>query len=74
MSHVRIVTYLDDVHVYLDEQAEEARILHTVAIGANADSVLYRMTAARWEEVRTLLTDQLDGEIIDHRPGPLATS
>lgn len=73
MSNVHIVTYLNDIHIYPDEEGDAARTLHTVAIGANTDSMLSRMTVERWERVRSLLTDQLDGEIIDHRPDPLAT-
>lgn len=74
MSHVHIVGYLDDIHVYPDTQGDEARILYTVAIGANTDSALYRLTAERWEQVRDELAASIDGEIIDHRPAPLATS
>lgn len=74
MSYVHIVGYLNDVHVYHEDRGAEARILHTVAIGANTDSVLYRLTTARWEEIRNSLADSIDGEIIDHRADPLATS
>lgn len=66
MSHVHIVSFLDDIHVYPDERGEDARTLHTVAIGANTDSVLYRLTSERWAEVRDGLADSIDGDIIDH--------
>lgn len=74
MSHVHIVSYLDDIHVYPEDRGSDARVLHTVAIGANTDSTLCRLTTARWEEVRGELVDSIEGEIIDHRPAPLATS
>ncbi len=67
MSHVHLVSYLDDIHIYPDARGDDARILHTVAIGANTDSVLYRMTSDRWAQVRDELAASIDGEIIDHR-------
>lgn len=72
MSHVHIVGYLDDVHVYPDERGDEARSLYTVAIGANTDSVIYRITVGRWAEVRDALAASIDGEIVDHRSTPAA--
>jgi hypothetical protein len=68
MTHVHIVSYLDDVHIYADQDGNAARMLHTVAIGANTESVLYRVTTQRWEGLRVGLADVIDGEIIDHRP------
>jgi hypothetical protein len=69
MSHVHIVSYLDDIHVYPEARADEARALHTVAIGANTDSAHYRITSDRWAQVRDELATSLDsgGEIVDHR-------
>lgn len=72
MTHVHIVSFLDDIHVYPDERGDDARMLHTVAIGANTDSVIYRITADRWAQVRDGLADSIDGEVIDHRPSILA--
>lgn len=74
MSYVHIVSFLGDVHVYPEDRGDDARILHMVAIGANTDSALYRITVERWEEVRDGLVASIDGEIIDHRTSPFATS
>jgi len=68
MTHVYVVNYGDDVHVYADKDGDAARVLQTVAIAANMDSVLYRVTTQRWEGLRVGLADVIDGEIIDHRP------
>lgn len=66
MSHVHLVSYRGDIHSFPDSRRDDARILHTVAIGANMDSVHYRITSDRWAEVRDELSASLDGEIIEH--------
>lgn len=70
MDQLIVVAYGDEIHLYRLDQAYDAQVLYTVAIGANLDAVKATMTPARWDEVRPALLASVDGEtteIHDHR-------
>ena len=65
MAIVQVVACGNEVHVYAADDPS-AVVVHTVAIGANLDAELFRMTEQRWYAVRT--SGRLDGfTATDHR-------
>lgn len=66
-SKIAIVAYGLEIHLY-DADDEAAEIVYTVAIGANMDASLVKVSESGWAKIRGLL--DADGlTITDHRPG-----
>lgn len=71
-GRVVLVAYDNDVHVYDATDADTAKIVYTVAVGANLDAEHLTLSAAAWDAAHHILRE--DHTIHDHRNSGRSTA
>lgn len=64
-GHVHVVVYGDDLHVYSDDQVDQAEAVYLVGVAAFGEGERLRLSAKQWRTARQRLRGVC--AVVDHR-------
>lgn len=64
---LHMVTFGNDVHLFSHDALKSAKILYTVAVGANFDTTMYTIDTDQWATIQASLNELVTIDVHDHR-------